>query len=84
SMANGMPLSAVVGRRDVMRASEEVFFSLTFGGECLSLAAAQATINEIREKDVIEHIWLQGRVLQEGLNQLSQEHGLGDKIRCIG
>lgn len=84
SMANGMPLSAVVGRRDVMVASEEVFFSLTFGGECLSLAAALATISEIRDKGVIEFIWQQGQVLQEGLNKLSQEYGLSDKIQCVG
>lgn len=84
SIANGMPLSAVVGRRDVMCVAEEVFFSLTFGGECLSLAAAKATINEIREKGVIEYIWHQGSVLQEGFNQLSRKYGLSDSIRCIG
>jgi len=84
SIANGMPLSAVVGSREVMSASEEIFFSLTFGGECLSLASALATISEIREKGVIEYIWRQGRVLQEGLNRLSQEYGLSDNVRCVG
>src|SRR5262249_46665839 len=41
-MANGMPISAVVGRRDVMRLMEDIFFSGTFSGECLSLAASLA------------------------------------------
>lgn len=84
SIANGMPLAAVVGSREVMSTLEEVFFSLTFGGECLSLASAMATISEIRDKGVIEYTWWQGRVLQEGLNKLSQEHGLSDNVKCVG
>jgi len=43
-IANGFPLSAVVGRRDVMMEMEEVFFSGTFGGELLSLAAAKSVL----------------------------------------
>ena len=38
-----MPISAVAGRADLMRGFEEVFFSGTFGGEALSLAAARAS-----------------------------------------
>ena len=40
SMGNGMPISAVVGRTDLMAEMEHIFFSSTFGGEALSLAAA--------------------------------------------
>ena len=35
-LANGYPVSAIAGRRDVMKLMEEVFFSFTFGGETLS------------------------------------------------
>ena len=53
AVANGMPLSVLTGRRDVMALLEkDVFFFTTFGGEALSLAAARATIEEIRAKDV--------------------------------
>jgi glutamate-1-semialdehyde aminotransferase len=52
SMTNGMPLAAVVGREEVMRSCEDVFFSLTYGGECLSLAAALATIAVFRPAGV--------------------------------
>jgi len=78
-MANGMPLSAVVGRRDVMRMFEEVFFSLTFGGEALSLAAALATIREIKEKNVVKHIWGKGQKLRDGYNKLTEEIGIETK-----
>lgn len=79
-MANGMPLSAVVGRKDVMKALNEVFFSLTFGGETLSLAAALATVQEIKEMDVIKHLWKQGRRLQEDYNKLAKEVDVDTKF----
>src|SRR5262249_3849239 len=43
AMANGMPISALVGRASIMKKMEDIFFSTTFGGETLSLAAAIAT-----------------------------------------
>ncbi|HSU38758.1 MAG TPA: aminotransferase class III-fold pyridoxal phosphate-dependent enzyme, partial [Polyangiaceae bacterium] len=65
--ANGMPLSMLTGRRDVMRLlDKDVFFFTTFGGEALSLAAARATITEMLDKDVIGHLARQGRRLRDG------------------
>ena len=55
-MANGYPVSAVVGHRDVMEVFDEIFFSFTFGGEAVSLAAAKATLSEILAKEVIAHL----------------------------
>ena len=75
--ANGMPLSILTGRRDVMRLLEkDVFFFTTFGGEALSLAAARATITEMVDKDVIGHLARQGRRLRDGYNALATELGM--------
>jgi glutamate-1-semialdehyde 2,1-aminomutase/spore coat polysaccharide biosynthesis protein SpsF len=65
AMANGMPLSALVGKRDIMKRMEtpDVFYSGTFFGETLSLAAAIATIKKLEEKNVIHHLWNKGNVL---------------------
>ena len=52
AMGNGMPISAVVGRADIMRLMEDIFYSGTFGGETLSLAAAIATIDKIDREAV--------------------------------
>src|SRR5207249_4914719 len=84
AMANGFPLSAVVGRREIMEVFDEIFFSFTFGGEALSLAAARATIAKLREKNVIEHLWRQGTALRDGYTALAREHGIADRTRCIG
>ncbi|MBI3066873.1 MAG: aminotransferase class III-fold pyridoxal phosphate-dependent enzyme [Deltaproteobacteria bacterium] len=84
AMANGHPLSAVVGPREIMKVFEDVFFSFTFGGEALSLAAAQATMMEIAEKEVIAHLWEQGGRLKDGTNVLAREFGLERFVGCLG
>jgi glutamate-1-semialdehyde-2,1-aminomutase len=84
AMANGFPISAVVGRRELMELFDEIFFSFTFGGETLSLAAAQATIAEMREKNVIAHLWEQGQRLKDGYNLLARAFGVERNTQCVG
>ena len=84
AMANGFPISAVVGRRDVMQVFDEIFFSFTFGGELASIAAALATIREIRERKTIPHLWAQGRKLQDGYNTMAKALELDKYTGCIG
>ena len=83
-MANGMPISAVVGRRSIMKRFDDIFYSFTFGGEVLSLAAAIATIHEIKDRDVIAHLWEQGRKIRDGYNVLARSYGIERYTRCIG
>ena len=59
-LANGYPVSAVVGRADVMREMQEVFYSFTFGGETLSLAAALATLRKLQREPVIQRLQATG------------------------
>ncbi len=67
AIANGMPLSVLTGRADVMRLlDQDVFFFTTFGGEALSLAAAKATLLEMQSRPVLQHMAEQGRKLRDG------------------
>lgn len=84
AMSNGMPLSALVGKAEIMRGLEEVFFSFTFGGETLSLAASLATIQEMKEKRALDYIWRMGARLQNGYNEMVAELELTDYTRCNG
>jgi len=84
AIANGMPLAVLAGRADIMRLCEQdVFFFTTFGGEALSLAAARATIHELRDRRVPDYLARQGRVLRDGYNQLARDLGL-PYTRAIG
>jgi glutamate-1-semialdehyde aminotransferase/spore coat polysaccharide biosynthesis protein SpsF (cytidylyltransferase family) len=82
SVANGMPLSIIAGKNEVMNECHEIFFSTTFGGEAVSLAAGVATIKEMQQKDVVDHIWKVGKMFNEGFNKIAQEIGID--VSCVG
>ena len=85
AVANGMPISLLTGRKDVMQLfNEEVFFFTTFGGEALSIAAAIATINELREKNVPAYLAEKGKLLKDGYNSIAKELGMDSYTRCTG
>ena len=85
AIANGMPLSVLAGRGDVLSLLEhEVFFYTTFGGETLSLAAAQATIRELRRENVPARLAALGSRLRDGYNRLAEAHGAAGFTRCMG
>ena len=84
AIANGMPLSVLAGRKDIMKIlDEKVFFYTTYGGEALSLAAAKATMKELRDKDVPAYLASQGKKLKDGYNNIANELGI-DYTKCIG
>ncbi len=84
SMANGMPISALVGKAEYMRLLDELFFSFTFGGEALSLAAARAVIDKMRIEPVIDKLWDTGRELSYRAERAIEKHGLSYYIRLKG
>jgi glutamate-1-semialdehyde 2,1-aminomutase len=83
-IANGYPLSAVAGRREVMKLMEEIFFSFTMGGEALSLAAARATLGKLQREPVTERVAATGRRIMAGLAQTIVRHGLGQRFSVSG
>jgi glutamate-1-semialdehyde 2,1-aminomutase len=75
-IANGMPLAAVAGKREVMQTAKDLLISITYGGEALSLAAAVACMKEYRAKPVHETIRATGQKLVDGFNGLGEKHGV--------
>ncbi len=67
AMGNGMPISAIVGRRDIMHHMEDIFFSGTFGGEALSLAASLATLDKLERENGPARFALTGAALKAGV-----------------
>lgn len=84
AMGNGMPISAVVGRADIMRLMENIFYSGTFGGETLSLAAAIATIDKIEREGVIDRLWAIGGELMTQVKTRIAAAGLSNALGLVG
>jgi glutamate-1-semialdehyde 2,1-aminomutase len=72
-LANGFPLSAVVGKTEIMDLMEDIFFSGTFGGETASLAAAKVVLTKVNKLDVPAILSATGEYLLEELNALIKE-----------
>lgn len=84
ALGNGMPISAVVGRRDIMRRMEDIFFSGTFGGEALSLAAAIATLDVLETENAPLRFARAGRRLRDGVAAIIDETDLGNEFTVKG
>ena len=83
-IANGFPLAIVAGRQPYMRLMEEVFYSFTFGGETLSLAAARAVVEKMRREPVLATIHAQGQKVLDGLAERIARHGVGSFCSVSG
>lgn len=83
-MANGFPLSAVVGRRDVMIEMEEIFFSGTFGGELLSLAASKYILEKHLSGDICKELARSGDELSNKTMKIIEKTGLQNVINLSG
>jgi glutamate-1-semialdehyde aminotransferase len=75
AMANGMPMAAIAGKREYMEELNHAFFSMTFGGECLSLAASIETIKILKTKDY-SRIWEMGNLLDSGIKETAKRYDL--------
>ncbi len=84
AMGNGMPISAVVGRASIMRLMEDIFYSGTFGGEALSLAAAIATIDKIERENVVEALWKAGGELKADIENEIAKASVADVFGLAG
>jgi len=69
AMANGYPISAVVGKKEVMDAMEDkhVFISSTFFPNSLEMVASIATINMLERENVIENIRKKGEKVKNSI-----------------
>jgi len=72
-IANGFPLSAIAGSSKVMSYMDRVFYSGTFGGELLSLAAAKVVLNKIKTEHVTKKLEIIGSTLALKVNKVIGE-----------
>jgi glutamate-1-semialdehyde 2,1-aminomutase len=90
-IANGLPLSALAGRRDVMRLgghvddADRVFLlSLTAGGQPWALAAMLAVIDTFEQEGIAGQLHSIGADLRAGVQDAVAAAGLGDYFQLRG
>ena len=84
AVSNGIPLSVITGKWKYLKYLEKTFFSFTYGGDCMGLAAAKATIEKMEKKNVINHLYDVGNRLKKGINTLAKNYGIEEYFSCVG
>jgi glutamate-1-semialdehyde aminotransferase len=76
AMANGYPLSAVVGDRDVMDAARRTWISSTLASEASALAAAGAVLNWHDQADICDSLWSIGADMRRSMTAAIAASGI--------
>ena len=84
-MGNGLPISAVAGKKEIMQLIEKgIFVSTTFGGETLSMAGSLAALDILSKDGAYDKIWDLGNKMKEGLINLVEKYELQEAIIVSG
>ena len=73
SMANGMPIAVLVGKKELMVPLKHNLITSTFASEALSIAASIETIKIIDEENVIQRLYDISDKLRTGISEISQQ-----------
>ena len=79
AIANGLPLSAVVTRKELGERWGRGAHGTTYGGNPVACAAGIAVLETIRDEDLVANARLRGAELSGGLRELMADHpSIGD------
>ncbi len=80
AIANGYPISAVVGKREVMQVASQTRLTSTYLVNSFPMIAALVTIRELKMKNGIQYMWRQGEKLVIGLTEALDEVGIDAQV----
>ena len=73
-MANGLPIAALVGKKEIMSVLKDNFVTSTFASEALSIVASLETIRILEEDKILEKLNGISSRIYDGLKDISKEH----------
>jgi glutamate-1-semialdehyde 2,1-aminomutase len=76
AMANGFPLAAVVGHRDLMDAARKTWISSTLAGDASALAAAGAVLAWHDSVDICASLWSIGADMKHAVSAAIEASGV--------
>ncbi|MCV0430383.1 aminotransferase class III-fold pyridoxal phosphate-dependent enzyme [Nitrosopumilus sp.] len=79
-IANGFPLSIIAGKSEFMKIFDKLWVSSTNNSETLSLAACNATLNEMKNNNTLDYCWSLGKKLFNGWNKIVENYDLDAKM----
>lgn len=84
SLASGMPLSAIVGRKEIMDSLEAPAHVFTTAGNPVCCAAALASFDVIEEENLIEKSRKDGEYVRERFEKMQEKYPIIGDVRIYG
>ncbi|MGE0083323.1 MAG: acetylornithine transaminase [Desulfococcaceae bacterium] len=84
ALGNGLPIGAMLAKKEVMSAFSPGAHGSTFGGTPVVTAAALETLKVLTEEGIIEHCAEMGAYFKEKLTWLKDRHDTVTDVRGIG
>ena len=88
AIANGFPVSAVVGKKEVMEITDpkkgKVPFMGTYNASQTSLAACDASVRQLADGEVQSHLHRASETLVKGFNEIAGAVGVAARMQGIG
>ncbi len=84
SMASGMPISAVVGKQEIMDAPGPGRIGGTYGGNPLACAAALATVDYMENNNLVVQSLQIGEYIMKRLNKMKKKYDFIGDVRGLG
>jgi glutamate-1-semialdehyde 2,1-aminomutase len=82
AISNGFPMAAVVGKREFMEPSAQMFISSAYWDDAVGFVAALATLKELERRDAVAYFTNYGTQFKESINRCAENVGLN--ARCVG
>lgn len=84
AIASGMPLSAIVGRSEILEAWSAPAHMMNTAGNVLSCQAGIATIDIIKDEKLIENANVQGQYMMDRFNEMKEKYQCIGDVRGVG
>jgi 4-aminobutyrate aminotransferase len=83
-IASGLPLSGVFSSNDIMKKWQTGSHGGTYGGNVIACAAGVATIQAMKNEDMIGNASIRGGQLMTGLRKLQEQYPIIGDVRGLG
>ncbi|AMQ19265.1 leucine/methionine racemase [Thermococcus peptonophilus] len=83
-LGGGLPISAIVGRKEIMDSLPPLGHAFTMSGNPVASAAALAVIEEIEEKNLLKRAEILGERAKKKLRRMKKKHELIGDVRGLG
>ena len=84
AMGNGVPISALVGKKKYMKSFSKVFYAMNFVADKSSLAAANITLKYYIKNNVAKEVNIKGNFLKKKLSKILENYKLNNLIELQG